>query len=73
MLLETIYWSDEVGTAEFYIVERTLKAYLGDNISVYNHPTNATFIVEKDDDDEGCDFSDDIIEMIESIYDNAYS
>ncbi len=44
--IDDIYWGDEVGTPEFYMVERTLMAYLGDNYKVYNHDTNATFIVE---------------------------
>ena len=69
--IDYTYWGDETGTAEFYIVTRTLRAYLGDNFKVYTHPTNDTFIIENDD--EGCDYSYDIIEMIESIYDNAYS
>ena len=71
--IDHIYWGDEGGTLEFYMVRNTLKVYLGDKFKVYNHPTNDTFILENDDDDEGCDYSYDIIEMIEPIYDNLYS
>ncbi len=65
--IDYTYWGDETGTLEFYMVWNTLKAYLGDNFKVYTHPTNDTFIVENDDDDEGCDYSYDIIKFIESF------
>jgi hypothetical protein len=68
---EHTYWGGETGTPEFYTVTDTLKAYLGKNVWIYHHPTNDTFIIENNDD--GCDNSDDYIEIIESIYDNAYS
>jgi hypothetical protein len=68
---EHTYWGGETGTAEFYIVTNTLEAYLGDKIKIYNHDNNDTFVIENDD--EGCDNSYDYIEIIESIYDNAYS
>jgi len=68
---EHTYWGGDTGTPEFYIVTDTLEAYLGNCVSVYHHPTNDTFIVENND--EGCDNSYDYIEIIESIYDNAYS
>jgi len=63
---EHTYWGGETGTPEFYTVTHTLKAYLNDNVLIYNHPTNDTFIIE------GCDISYDI-KTIESIYENAYS
>ena len=69
--IEHTYWGGETGTAEFYTVTNTLEAYLGDKIKIYCHGNNDTFVIENDD--EGCDNSYDYIEIIESIYDNAYS
>ena len=68
---EHTYWGDETGTPKFYIIKDTLEAYLGDTVWIYNHPTNDTFIIENND--EGCDNSYDYIEIIETIYENAYS
>jgi hypothetical protein len=65
------YYGGETGTPEFYTVKHTLEAYLGDNLLIYNHPTNDTFIIENND--EGCDNSYDYFKIIESIYENAYS
>ena len=66
---EYTYWGGETGSCEFYTVTFTLEAYLGKDLLIYNHPTNATFIIE--DTDEGCDNSYDYVEIIESIYDNT--
>jgi hypothetical protein len=68
---EHTYWGNEPGTPEFYTIRDTLEAYLGDNILIYNHPTNDTFIIENTD--EGCDNSYDYLEILDSIYENAYS
>jgi len=63
------YWGDEVGTYEFYTVMDTIEAYLGKNIWItYN---DGTFLIE--DEDEGCDNSYDYMEILENIYENAYS
>ena len=67
---EHTYWGGDTGTPEFYTVKHTLEAYLGD-IWIDHHPTNDTFVIENND--EGCDNSYDYIEIIESIYENAYS
>ena len=68
---EHTYWGGETGTPEFYTVYDTLQAYLGENVLIYHHHTNDTFVIENDD--EGCDNSYDYIEIIESIYENAHS
>jgi hypothetical protein len=68
---EHTYWGGEPGTPEFYTITDTLGAYLGNDIIIYNHPTNDTFIIENND--EGCDNLYDYIKIIESIYENAYS
>jgi hypothetical protein len=68
---EHTYYGGETGTPEFYTVKHTLEAYLGDNLLIYNHPINDTFIIE--DEDEGCDNSYDYVKIIESIYDNTQS
>ena len=68
---EHTYWGGETGTPEFYTVTDTLEAFLGNNLYIYHHPTNDTFIIKNDD--EGCDISYDYIEIIEGIYTNAYS
>jgi hypothetical protein len=68
---EHTYWGGETGTPEFYTVTDTLEAYLGNNLFIYHHHTNDTFIIENND--EGCDISYDYIEIIESIHTNAYS
>ena len=67
---ERTYWGGETGTPEFYTVKDTLQAYLGENVFIGYDEVNDTFIIE--DTDEGYDNSDDYIEIIESIYDNAY-
>jgi|688.fasta_scaffold710745_2 hypothetical protein len=66
-----IYWGGETGTTEFYTVTFTLRAYLGENVLIYHHHENDTFVIEDKDADEGYDNSYDYIEIIESIYDNA--
>ena len=64
----------ETGTQDYYAVTDTLQAYLGKNVLISTNPTNSTFIIDtNDEDDEGCDRSYDYIEIIESIYDGAYS
>ena len=68
---EHTYWGGETGTPEFYTVRDTLQAYLGEQVWLYHHPNNDTFVIK--DDDEGCDNSYDYIEIIETIYENAYS
>jgi hypothetical protein len=68
---EHTYWGGETGTPEFYTVKDTLKAYLGDSIWIDHHLINDTFVIENND--EGCDNTYDYIEIIESIYENAYS
>jgi len=65
------YWGGETGTAEFYTVTNTLEAYLGEKIGIYHHLGHDTFVIENDD--EGCENSYDYIEIIESIYENAFS
>lgn len=66
---EHTYWGGETGTSEFYTVKYTLQAYLGENVLIYHHHENDTFVIE--DTDEGCDNEYDYIKIIESIYDNA--
>jgi hypothetical protein len=70
---EHTYWGGETGTCEFYMVKYTLEAYLDDNVFIYHHRTNDTFVIEDEDEDEGCDNSYDYIKIIESIYDNTES
>jgi hypothetical protein len=69
---EHTYWGGETGTPEFYTVKHTLQAYFGENISLYNHSENDTFVIE-DENDEGYDNSYDYIEIIQTIFENAYS
>lgn len=70
--MEEPLW-DETGTLIYYAVTDTLEAYLGKNVLISTNPTNSTFIIDtNDEDDEGCDRSYDYIEIIESIYDGAY-
>jgi hypothetical protein len=64
------YWGGETGTPEFYTVKDTLQAYLGKDVFIDYDDVNDTFVIE--DTDEGYDNSNDYIEIIESIYDNAY-
>ena len=64
----------ETGTKDYYSVTDTLEAYLGENVLISTNPTNSTFIIDtNDEDDEGCDSSYDYIEIVDSIYDGAYS
>jgi hypothetical protein len=63
------YWGGETGTCEFYTVKYTLQAYLGENVLIYHHRENDTFVIE--DTDEGCNNEYDYIKIIEDIYDNA--
>ena len=71
---EHSFWGSRSGSDDFYRVKFTLQAYLGKNVWIYHHRMNDTIIIEeKLFEDEGCDISNDYVEIIESIYDNTES
>jgi hypothetical protein len=69
---EHIIPASECSSDEFYRVRSTLRSYLGTNLLIYPHRMDDTFVIEeKLFEDEGCDISNDYVEIIESIYDNT--
>ena len=69
---EYIIPASECSFDEFYRVRSTLQAYLGTNLLIYCHRMDDTFVIEeKLFEDEGCDISNNYVEIIESIYDNT--
>ena len=69
---EHIIRASECSFDELYRVKSTLRAYLGTNLMIYCYRMDDTFVIEeKLFKDEGCDISNDYVEIIESIYDNT--
>ena len=60
------HFGDETGTPEFYVVKETLQKFLGDHILVSWDYNEFFFILT--DLDEGCDNTNDYIQIIKAIH-----